>query len=144
MATLRMARPAPEMSAFMAKNRKHQSAALRFGPALKAFFLCLMIGGSGVGYVWQKTQIDELALQIRKRELHLVELQELNKKLRDQLAMLRSPAKLAERARELKLGLGLPLQAQKVSLVEPVETTPVFGNERHLYAAQSARGPQRP
>ena len=32
----------------MAKNRKHQSAAIRFGPALKAFLLCLLIGGSAL------------------------------------------------------------------------------------------------
>jgi hypothetical protein len=36
----------------MAKNRKNQAAAIRFGPALKASFLCLLIGGSAVGYVW--------------------------------------------------------------------------------------------
>jgi hypothetical protein len=46
----------------MAKNRKYQSAAVRFGPALKAFLLCAVIGGSGVGYVWQKSQIDAKGL----------------------------------------------------------------------------------
>ena len=44
----------------MARNRKYQSAAIRFGPALKALLLCLLIGGSGVGYVWQKDQIIRL------------------------------------------------------------------------------------
>ena len=38
----------------MAKNLKNQAAAIRFGPALKASFLCLLIGGAAVGYVWQK------------------------------------------------------------------------------------------
>ena len=38
----------------MAKNRKNQAAAIRFGPALKASFFVLLIGGSAVGYVWQK------------------------------------------------------------------------------------------
>ena len=60
----------------MAKNRKYQSAAIRFGPALKAFLLCLLIGGSGIGYVWQKNQIYELGQQIRKREMHLKEVQD--------------------------------------------------------------------
>jgi hypothetical protein len=41
----------------MARNRKNQSAAMRFGPVLKALLLCLLIGGSGIGYVWQKDQI---------------------------------------------------------------------------------------
>ena len=44
----------------MARNRKYQTAANRFGPALKAFLLCLLIGGSGVGRVWQKDQISRL------------------------------------------------------------------------------------
>ena len=44
----------------MAKNRKNQAAEIRFGPALKASFLCLLIGGSAIGYVWQKNQIYRL------------------------------------------------------------------------------------
>jgi cell division protein FtsL len=130
----------------MARNRKHQSAAIRFGPALKAFLLCLIIGGSGVGYVWQKTQIYDLGQQIRKRETRLVELQESNKKLRDQLAMLRSPANLERRAgpRELNLGLSRPLEAQIWRLTEPAAVPPVNRNAARLYAAQPNRGPQTP
>ena len=41
----------------MARNRKNQSAVVRFGPAVKALLLCLFIGGSGVGYVWQQNQL---------------------------------------------------------------------------------------
>lgn len=103
----------------MAKNRRHQSAAIRFGPALKALVLCALFGGSGVGYVWQKGQINELGQQIVKRERVLAQLQEQNKKLRDQLALLRSPAMLEQRARELNLGLGPPRPAQIVTLAEP-------------------------
>jgi hypothetical protein len=44
----------------MAKNRRNQSAAIRFGPAIKALLLCMFIAGSGIGYVWQKKQIMEL------------------------------------------------------------------------------------
>ena len=120
----------------MARNRKHQSAAIRFGPALKAFLLCLMIGGSGIGYVWQKTQIDELGQQIRKRELRLVELQDSNKKLRDQLAMLRLPKMLEQRARELNLGLSQPQPAQIWRLAEPVDLRLVNPDRSRLYAAQ--------
>jgi cell division protein FtsB len=101
----------------MAKNRKHQSAAIRFGPALKAFVLCLVIGGSGVGYVWQKNQIYELGIQIKQREIRLAALRQQNKKLRDQLAMLRSPSVLDQRAREL--GMRLPLPEQILRLPEP-------------------------
>jgi len=45
----------------MAKNRRNQAVTVRFGPALKAFALCALIGGAGVGYVWQKSQINELS-----------------------------------------------------------------------------------
>ena len=124
----------------MAKNRKHQSAAIRFGPALKAFLLCLIIGGSGVGYVWQKAQIYELGQQIRKREQHLTEMRDANKKLRDQLAMLRSPKMLEQRARELNLGLSQPQPGQVLRLAEPSELRPVDPERARLYAAQAKPG----
>lgn len=96
----------------MAKNRKNQSAAIRFGPAIKAFLLCAMIGGAGVGYVWQKAQIGELGRQILKREKHLTALQEQNEKLRKQLALMRSPQFLEMRVKELNLGLVPPAPSQ--------------------------------
>ena len=65
---------------------------MRFGPALKAFLLCLFIGGSGVGYVWQKNQFFELGKQIKQRELRLNGLAVQNEKLKKQLATMRSPA----------------------------------------------------
>ena len=124
----------------MARNRKHQSAAIRFGPALKAILLCLIIGGAGVGYVWQKTQIDDLGVQIRKREQRLTELREANKKLHDQFAMLRSPKNLLQRARELNLGLSQPQPGQIVHLIEPMEIRPTNPDRARLYAAQLNSG----
>lgn len=128
----------------MAKNRKYQPAAIRFGPALKAALLCLLIGGSAVGFVWQKTQIYELGQQIRKRETRWTELQDSNKKLRDQLSMLRSPSKLDQRARELNLGLGQPQSGQILRLIEPVEIQPVNRNPSRQYAARPSRGQATP
>ena len=58
----------------MARNRKNGSAAIGFGTVLKAFLLCVVIGGSGVGYVWQKEQINCLSQQIDKRGARLAEL----------------------------------------------------------------------
>jgi len=125
----------------MARNRKYQSAAIRFAPALKAFLLCLVIGGSGVGYVWQKNQIHELGQQIKKRELRLAELRDQNEKLRKQHAMLRSPASLEARVRELNLGLVPPGPKQEVfTLTEPQPDMPVPASERQ-YAAQQAGVP---
>ena len=118
----------------MAKNRKHQSAAIRFGPALKAFLLCLLIGGSGVGYVWQKNQVDQLGLQIRKREIHLKDVQDQNEKLRRQMAYMKSPGFLEARIKELNLGLVPPQPSQIWYLKEPV---PENKQSRELAARQS-------
>src|ERR1700749_3741266 len=92
----------------MARNRKNQSAAIRFGPALKASLICLVIMMCCVGYVWQKRQIDELGHQLKRREVHLEELRAQNDKLKKQLAVLLSPQELDHRVQELKLGLGQP------------------------------------
>ena len=108
----------------MANNRKNQSAAIRFGPALKALFLCLLIAGSAVGYVWQKSQIYQLGQQIRQREMRLARLQNDDQKLGDQLSILRSPTMLDRRARELNLGLAPAQPIQVMRLAEPMTAPP--------------------
>ncbi|MEK7707449.1 MAG: hypothetical protein AAB380_05580 [Verrucomicrobiota bacterium] len=128
----------------MAKNRKHQSAAIRFGPALKAFLLCALIGGSGVGYVWQKSQINELGQQISKRERSLAQLHDQNKKLRDQMAMLCSPAKLDQRVRELNLGLVQPQASQIWRVTEPLDWPSSNREPARQLIAQQTRGPMSP
>ena len=115
----------------MAKNRKNQSAAIRFGPALKALFLCLLFAGSAVGFVWQKNQIYQLGQQIRQRENHLKRLQNDDQKLGDQLSILRSPTMLDRRARELNLGLVPAQPMQVLRLAEPA-TAPAPAENRNL------------
>jgi hypothetical protein len=119
----------------MAKNRKHQSAAIRFGPALKAILLCLFIGGSGVGYVWQKSQIVQLGGQLKDRELRLAELERKNGDLRRQYATLCTPANLELRVRQLNLDLVKSQPNQVIQLLEPEVTPPVSAS----VAAKSAR-----
>ena len=97
----------------MAKNRRNQSAAIRFAPALKALFLCLMIAGLAVGYVWQKSQIYQLGRQITVCENRLLQLRDQNQKLSDQLAVLHSPVMLDQRVHELNLGL-VPAQPTQI------------------------------
>ena len=95
-------------------------------PALKALLLCLLIGGSAVGYVLQKNKIYELGRQITKRESTLERLRWENKLRANQLAALQLPARLVERNRDLKLGLVPPQPAQMIWLTEPVaDKTPV-------------------
>jgi hypothetical protein len=121
----------------MAKNRKNQSATIRFGPALKALGLCLLIAGSAVGYVWQKSQIYQLGQQIRQREIRLKRLQNDDQKLSDQLAVLRSPTMLDRRARELRLGLAPAQPMQVFRVTEPAPSAP--GDKR--LTRQLAAGP---
>src|SRR5215472_6958243 len=108
----------------MARNRKNRSAAIRFGPAANAFVLCLLVGGSGIGYVWQKNQIYELGQDIKKRELHLSQLHDQNEQLSKQLALMRTPAFLMDRIEKLNLGLGPPQPGQVCRLDEPGRDIP--------------------
>jgi len=109
----------------MAKNRKNQAASIRFGPALTASFACLVIAGAAVGYVWQKSEIYQLGKQIRDEETQLTQLQNNEKKLGDQLALLHSPVMLDQRARELNLGLMPAQPAQVIRVSDPPEIKPL-------------------
>jgi len=124
----------------MARNRKHKSAAIRFGPALKAFLLCLLIGGSGVGYVWQKNQIYELGQQIKAREMSLDRLLAQNKKLGEQLGKMRTPLVLGQRIKDLNLGPPLPSQVWR--LPEPSGDSPKPAAERQFAAGNRAARPE--
>jgi hypothetical protein len=125
----------------MARNRKHQAAAVRFGPALKAFLLCAFIVSAGVGYVWQKQQINDLGKLILERERRLIALREQTEKLRRQLATVRSPQFIEMRVKELNLGLVQPQPGQVWRLPEPsVEAVTgaaaAVDSVRHEYAAR--------
>jgi cell division protein FtsB len=103
----------------MAKNRKSQSAAIRFGPVLKVVLLCSLIGGSAIGYVWQKDQINRLAEQCRVREKSLDKIKRDNESLSRQISILHSTVKLDQRAKELNLGLVPAQPLQVVRILEP-------------------------
>jgi hypothetical protein len=100
----------------------------------------LLIGGSGVGYVWQKEQLAHLGQQMKIRETRLVALEEQNEKLRKQLGVMRSPGFLEERIRNWKLGLALPQPNQIWRLTEPAaEAAPA--DQNHQFAAQGEHVP---
>jgi len=103
----------------MARNRKNQSGAVRFVPALKAIFLCMLIGGSAVGYVLQKNKLHELGRQITRREMILEKLKWENNLRASQLSNLQMPQRLMERVKEQKLGLGPSQSSQCIFLIEP-------------------------
>jgi hypothetical protein len=121
----------------MSKNRKNQGA-IRFGPALKASFLCLLIAGSAIGFVWQKNEIRHLDRQIREHENQLDQLVRDNRMLADQLAEMRLPVMVDQRVRELKLGLSPAQPGQKFVLVEPVSTASEKNAPSQQYASRPA------
>jgi len=108
----------------MANNRRNQSGAVRFVPALKAVLLCTLIGGSCVGYVLQKNKIYELGQQIGARQLKLERLRKENQILADRYASMQLPQRLAERVRDLKLGLVPPQRQQIVWISELPPSAP--------------------
>lgn len=81
--------------------------------------LCLIIGGSGVGYVWQKNQISELGRLISAKEAKLRQLEQRNEDMRTQMADMTTVRFLEGKIRELNLGLGPPAQSQVWHLKEP-------------------------
>ncbi len=103
----------------MAKNRKNSAGSgVRFGPAVKAFFICLVLGSLGVTFVWQKRQIFSLGVKTGELEKRLATLKRDNEMRRQQMAMLHSLPYLDTRVKELKLGLGVPTPDQILTLVE--------------------------
>ncbi len=108
----------------MARNRKNQSAVVRFGPAVKAVLLCLFIGGSGVGYVWQQNQLLELGRQKVEKEKRRDAFRAQNDLLARQLAGLQSPRSIEARVKDLKLGLTQASPTQVVRLLEAPLASP--------------------
>ncbi len=130
----------------MARNRKNQSAAVRFGPAVKALLICLFIGGSGVGYVWQQNQLLELGRQKVEKEKRRDGLRAQNDLLARQLAGLQSPKALEARVKELNLGLTMANPTQVVHLLDeplppPVRPAPTVNRTEPRYAQHHAGAP---
>ncbi len=109
----------------MSRNRRTQSGAVRFVLVLKTILICMLIGGSGVGYVLQKKKLHELGRQINRKEAALERLKLENNMRANQLAEMASPLRLGERVREQKMGLFPPLAGQTIWLFEPTPPKPV-------------------
>ena len=105
-------------------NRKTGKSSIRFGPALKAVLICLVTCSLGLGYVWQKQQINTLGEKIEKNEVRLEDLKGKNKDRKDTLASLTSPQNLYARLRKFNLDLEVPRPEQIVPIVELRETSP--------------------
>jgi len=124
----------------MARNRVNQSAAIRFGAAIKAMLLCLLIGGGGISYVWQKKQVFDLGLRQAGLEQRLNQLQKDNEQRRKTLDELHLPVNLERSARQLNLGL-VPASALQVRRLPEPQPEPASGaRPPGVYAAGQVRG----
>ena len=99
---------------------------MRFGPALKAVLICLVTCSLGMGYVWQKQQINSLGQKIKENEIALEKIKRENKRRSDNLAYLMSPQELDARLRRLNLDLVVPQPEQIVLLQELREIKSVY------------------
>lgn len=109
------------------KNRRNLSAAMRFGPALKALMICAAIGGAGVGYVWHVQQLHLLGRRIVEGEKDLEKWSRENRELEKQLAYLKSPAVLKSLVGKHNLSLGMTHPDQVLVLLDPLEGSGALG-----------------
>ena len=123
----------------MSRNRKRQTAELRFGPLLWALLFCMLVSGASVGYVWQKDQIRKLGQQIKTLELRHAELVQQNDQRSKQLAAMRTEAFINRQVENLKLGLVEAQPSQFWRLKEP-SLAPERTRTAAEYAAHSEVG----
>ena len=118
----------------MGRNRKNGSATWLV-PGVKAALICLLLGGSAIGYVYQKNQLIELGRQIQKSEQQLKALSDSNTRLHRSLLTLQSTVYLENRVRELKLPLAQPAQSQILTIVEIPASAQPAPKSQPLFAA---------
>lgn len=119
--------------------RKTKSGGLPTGGIVMVAAFCLLAGGAGIGYLWQKSQIHKLGLSIRAHEARHEELKRHHAMLERTLAMICSPKELEERARRMRLEVGPPQESQIVRLREPMAPAMTAGEQRILAGRGEAR-----
>ena len=117
----------------MGRNRKNGSATWLV-PGAKAALICVLLGGSAIGYVYQKNQLVELGRQIQRSEQQLRGLQAGNARLQGLMLTLQSPTYLEQQVRERKLPLAQPVQSQILTIVETTVGTAPAPKSQPLFA----------
>jgi hypothetical protein len=123
------------------KSRKEAGPSVNYGTLLKVFLMCSLIGGAGVGYVWQQQQVLALGKQMLTAERRLDDLRRQNDKLLRTWATLQSPRMLEEQVKKLNLGLGPPSPEQVMHINETTAAQPKAfpTNNREDRTLQTAR-----
>jgi hypothetical protein len=121
----------------MARNRKAQSAELRFGPALKALLICFFLGVAGVGYVYQKDLLNKLSQEKLDREEELNRLRLDNARKQALSPQVNSRRHVEERVQRMHPDMRRPTPDQVVVLLDdrPLGVEP----EARRYAHRGGR-----
>ncbi len=82
------------------------------GWIVRAVVVCLFVGGSCAGYLWQKSQVHQLGQAIRGLEYDLEQLEKGNAVLRQRYSVLASPRELDQRVEQFGLDLRSPAPEQ--------------------------------
>ena len=128
----------------MSRNRKKYDSPLIVGAWIRAVLLCLLLGGTAMGYVWQKSQIHQIGTEVRKKEMRLELLKGDNEGWQQVRAEMRSTQNLYDRVRKLGLGLAmrqpeqllrlsdLPLDAKELKQSKPGDYRTVVNKARQI------------
>lgn len=85
----------------------HQQT-VRAGTIARVIALCLLLGGAGVGYVFQKSQIYTLTQQLKERDALVEELEDEARDRRRDVELLTSTARLEDFSDRFQLNLVKP------------------------------------
>ena len=92
---------------------------MHFGTVARNLLACICAAVIGLGYVWQKNQIQRLGDETKKREAILTAAQKRSAMLNAKLAEYKSPSYLEAKCKLYNLNLSSPREQQMVRLYEP-------------------------
>jgi len=103
----------------------NKSNAVNATTVAKVLALSLFLGGSGVGYVYQKGQIHGLIKQRDANDLKIYDLSRRSDTLKVRMAGVTARAQLELAGRQFQLDLRMPEPGQVITLPEPkIERVP--------------------
>ncbi len=96
----------------MWRRVQSRSEVIGAGWIVRAVVVCLFVGGSCGGYLWQKSQVHKLGHEIRGLEQDLEKLEKGNEVLRQRYSVLASHRELDKRVEQYGLDLRSPAPEQ--------------------------------
>lgn len=105
------------------------------GWIVKAVVVCLFVGGSCGGYLWQKSQVHKLGQEIRGLEHDLDQLEKGNEVLRQRYSVLASHRELDQRVEQYGLDLRSPAPEQILRIRETGERSEVTTARAYGYSS---------